>query len=473
MVGPMPARPHVIEIDWIDPADAVAGVAARGRPILLDGGAAGDPTRARYSYVACDPGGWLEMDAGADAAADPFAAMEALLASHRAETHPDLPPFQGGLVGYLGYELGRRLERLPPPRPTGIALPDLAFGLYPTVAAFDHALGRAWIFGREWAAVHDLRDRLAAARETAGAQASTSDRSLIAGCWRAELTPAMHMQAVARIIEYIRAGDIYQANMTQRFLARLAPGVTALDAYRALRPRTGGPFSAFLDLGGGRAVASGSPERFLELRADGRIETRPIKGTRPRGADAAEDTRLAAELVASEKDRAENLMIVDLLRNDLSRVAEVGSVRVPTLWGLESYKAVHHLTSVVTARLRSGLGPVDLLRAAFPGGSITGAPKIRAMEIIHELEPARRGPYCGTVAWIGCDGAMDSSIVIRTLCIANGLVQAQAGGGIVADSDPADEYAESLVKARALLTALDPGMEWPPRAADPLELAAE
>ncbi|MEA1651482.1 anthranilate synthase component I family protein [Nitrospirillum sp. BR 11164] len=192
------------------------------------------------------------------------------------------------------------------------------------------------------------------------------------------------------------------------------------------------------------------------------METRPIKGTRPRDPDPARDAALAAELLASPKDRAENLMIVDLMRNDLSRAAVVGSVTVPTLCGLESYRTVHHLVSVVTARLAPGFGAVDLLRATFPGGSITGAPKIRAMEIIHELEPARRGPYCGSVLWLGWDGAMDSSIIIRTLAMAEGQVVVQAGGGIVADSDPAAEYEESLVKARALLTALDPAMAWPP-----------
>ena len=223
-----------------------------------------------------------------------------------------------------------------------------------------------------------------------------------------------------------------------------------------MRAASPAPFAAFLGLGEGAAVVSASPERFLRLGADGRVETRPIKGTRPRRADAAADAAEARALLDSAKDRAENLMIVDLLRNDIGRVCAVGSVRVPVLCGLESFASVHHLVSVVEGRLAPGRTAVDLLRACFPGGSVTGAPKVRAMEIIAELEPARRGPYCGSIAWLGADGGMDSSIIIRTLCIgASGRVAAQAGGGIVADSDPAAEHEESLTKAAALLRALD------------------
>lgn len=471
--------PVIREIAWIDPPDAFRAVAERTCPMLIDGGAAEDATRSRYSYVCADPAAWLEVDGQSinldgtrSAEADPFSALESLLSGFRRPAAPGLPPFQGGAVGFLGYEINGWLERLPERQGRGLGLPDMAFGLYRTVAAFDHATGRAWIVGDGAAEVEALAGAFASVRSFSQPEPA-SLRPLITGGWRAELSPAAYRAAVARIIDYIRAGDIYQANMTQRFLARLAPNVTPFDTYRALRPRTGGPFSAFLDLGRGRAIASGSPERFLRLDADGRIETRPIKGTRPRGVTPAQDEALAAELMTSAKDRAENLMIVDLLRNDLSRVAEVGSVKVPRLWGLESYRTVHHLVSVVEGRLRPGLGPVDLLRATFPGGSITGAPKIRAMEIIRELEPARRGPYCGSVAWIGWDGAMDSSIVIRTLCVADDIVQAQAGGGVVADSEPEAEYQESLLKARALLVALDPAMAWPPGLADGLELAAE
>ncbi|MCW2239241.1 anthranilate/para-aminobenzoate synthase component I [Azospirillum canadense] len=260
---------------------------------------------------------------------------------------------------------------------------------------------------------------------------------------------------VTRALDYIRAGDIYQANITQRFLADRPAGLDDYALFERLRALSPAPFAAFLNCGPRLRIASASPERFIRLSASGAIETRPIKGTRPRYADPALDAAAAAELVGSVKDRAENLMITDLLRNDLGRVAALGSVRVPVLYGLESFASVHHLVSVVTAQLRPGLGPVDLLRAACPGGSITGAPKIRAMEIIDELEPARRGAYCGSVAWIGFDGAMDSSIVIRSLSLTPDAVVAQAGGGIVADSDPAAEHEEMLVKVRPLLRALD------------------
>lgn len=475
---PMIAKtlPIILPLPPLDPATAFAALAGEDGAMLLDGGAA-DQGRARYSVVVADPFAWVEATGrvvrrdGQVVATDPFTALADLLRPFQRRTLSGLPPFQGGAVGVLGYELGGWLERLPLPRPQGLALPDMALGLYDTVAVFDHQTGQGWVISggerepdprrRAPAAqvlAERMRDRLLAAPTIVPAVGPI----LRAPGWQAEFTPAAYRAAIARILDYIAAGDIYQANMTQRFLGRLAPGASAWDAYRALRPRTAAPFSAFLNLGQGRALASGSPERFLALDADGRIETRPIKGTRPRHADPVQDAALAAELLASEKDRAENLMIVDLLRNDLSRVAEIGSVAVPSLWGLESYRTVHHLTSVVAARLRPGLGPVDLLRAAFPGGSITGAPKIRAMEIIHELEPARRGAYCGSVVWIGWDGAMDSSIIIRTAAVVGDLVQVQAGGGIVADSEPEAEYQESLTKARALLTALDPGMAWPP-----------
>jgi para-aminobenzoate synthetase component 1 len=234
-------------------------------------------------------------------------------------------------------------------------------------------------------------------------------------------------------------------------------GLDPFMLYRRLRSLSPAPFAAFISASDGTTILSASPERFLSLDPEGLVVTRPIKGTRPRGRTPGEDKALANELSLSEKDQAENLMIVDLMRNDLSRVCRLGSVEVSELATLESFANVHHLVSEVRGTLFPNLGPVDLLRATFPGGSITGAPKIRAMEIINELEPARRGPYCGAIAWIGFDGAMDSSIVIRTLVIKDGQVAAQAGGGIVADSDPAAEYDESMDKVWALLQSLDPG----------------
>jgi para-aminobenzoate synthetase component I len=269
-----------------------------------------------------------------------------------------------------------------------------------------------------------------------------------------ELSRDDYMRRVRRIIEYIHAGDVFQVNFTQRFLAPRPAGLRPFDLYRRLRAINPAPFGAFLQLGESLTVASASPERFLALDRHGRIEARPIKGTRRRSPVPEEDAAIAAELAASGKDRAENLMITDLLRNDIGRVARGGSVRVPALLAVESYATVHHLVSVIEGQLRDGLGPIDLLRATFPGGSITGAPKVRAMEIIDELEPAARGPYCGAIGWIGFDGAMDTSIVIRALTLTPEKVIAQAGGGIVADSDPAAEYAEMMAKVSPALTAL-------------------
>ena len=465
----MVPTPVVRSIPFRDPVAAFAPFAGAPVSALLDSAAPGDP-RSRYSYIAAQPFQVLRVarpEAAGDDGIDPFGALGRALARFRLKSVRDAPPFQTGAVGYLGYELGGRLERLPPPRAAGVRLPDMVIGFYDAIAAFDVAARRAWVISsgfpetdpaaravRAIARADALARRIAAAPDLAAPDLSPA--AARRARWRAEMTRKTYEQKVARIIDYIRAGDIFQANMTQRFLAELPANVAPFDLYRRLRALSPAPFSAYLCCEEGKAIASVSPELYLAVDGDGRIETRPIKGTRPRGANPAEDRALATELEASEKDRAENLMIVDLLRNDLSRVSRFGSVKVPVLCGLESFANVHHLVSAVEGRLIAGRNLVDLLRAAFPGGSITGAPKIRAMEIIAELEPARRGPYCGSIAWFGFDGGMGSSIVIRTLVIDGRTVVAQAGGGIVADSDPAREYEESLDKARPLLQSLDP-----------------
>ena len=279
---------------------------------------------------------------------------------------------------------------------------------------------------------------------------------------RSTFTRDGYLEAVAQVIEYIRAGDVFQANLSQRFRAPLQG--TAFALYRRLRARNPAPFSAYLDFGD-VIVASASPERFLQV-ADGRVEARPIKGTRPRGAAPAEDAALALALVQSEKDRAENAMIVDVLRNDLSRVCRPGTVSAPDLFRVEQYATVQHLVSTVVGELASGYDALDLLRAAFPGGSVTGAPKVRAMQIIAELEPTPRGVYCGAIGYWSVTGSLDSSIAIRTCTVREGEeegegdgageVSFQAGGGIVADSDPAAEYVETLDKARGVIAALAP-----------------
>jgi para-aminobenzoate synthetase component 1 len=448
-------------IAWRDPVDAFAAIRHRAWPVLLDSALA-DGTRGRWSLIAAEPFQRIEVAAGAGE--DPFAALADLIARHRIDPDDGLPPLGPGAIGWLGYEAGRFADRMPAPLPEGLDLPDAAFGLYDCVAVFDAVERQAFVLSAGWPETEPAaRRRRAAARAEdlataiAAAPALPPPDPAPRGVWRAEMPAEGYRGGVRRIRDWIAAGDIYQANLTQRFLADLPDGLDPFTLHRRLRALSPAPFAAFLDFGAGRWIASASPERFLSVDPAGRVETRPIKGTRPRGTDPATDAALAAELQASEKDRAENLMIVDLLRNDLSRVCAVGSVRVPVLCGLESFPRVHHLVSVVEGRLAPGRGAIDLLRACFPGGSITGAPKIRAMEIIRTLEPARRGPYCGSIVHLGFDGSMDSSIVIRTLCGAGGLVAAQAGGGIVYDSDPDAEYDEAMVKVRPLLQALAGG----------------
>jgi len=456
--------PFILPIPFRDPLTAFAPLAKTPMAVLLDS-ARDDAViniRGRYSYIAADPFRTIRCAAypwsvsidGVDVGGDPFTVLAEELAKFKTEAL-EIAPFGGGAIGFFSYELGGALERLPPPR-TQPCSDDMIVGLYDVVAVFDLVAQKAWIvstgFPQENNAEH-AKARAAWLADTLG-DAVLAQPQITRGTWQAETTRETYQGKVGEIIEAIRAGDIYQANFTQRFTATVANGAS-FDLYRRLKMLTPAPFGAFFNAGATKLM-SASPERFLKLDAAGNVETRPIKGTRPRGETADEDTALAAELSESTKDRAENLMIVDLLRNDLARVCEPGSVRVPQLCALETFPAVHHLVSVVTGTLRSDMSAVDLLRAAFPGGSITGAPKIKAMEVIHALESSARGPYCGTIAWLGFDGAMDSSIVIRTLVQSGDTLTAQAGGGIVAQSDPAAEYNESMIKLQPLLAVLEP-----------------
>ncbi len=449
----------VEEIDYLDPIQAFAPWAELPWSMLLDS-AQQDGGQGRYSYICVQPYQTMMVRYGQilidDKAVqgDPFGHLEALIGRTKLPTIPDFPAFQGGAAGYLGYEMGRFLEHISVPGTDDMQLPDMAMGFYDQIIAFDGASRRAWIIAQDVSAP-DQHGRFA--RLQAGVkQARTRPLPLIAekfdtGEWKSNLTNIAYESAVARVIEYILAGDIFQANIAQRFALDLGPRFDRYGFYRRLREVNPAPFSAFLEMGG-FAIASSSPERFLKI-FNGKVEARPIKGTRPRGANSEQDAALALALMQSEKDRAENVMIVDLLRNDLSRVCRDSSVDVPLLCALESFASVHHLVSTVTGILRPGLGPVDVLRAAFPGGSITGAPKIRAMQIIAQLEPHIRGPYCGCLGYIGFDGSMDMNIAIRTIAMNAQQAVFHTGGGIVADSTPRDEYAESLDKARALFTA--------------------
>ncbi len=387
-------------------------------------------------------------------AGDPFHALQQLLARYHWEPSAALPtPFPAGVAGYFGYDLRHWVERLAP-APDDIGIPECVLGFYHGVLTCDHATGQiiATVCGAQaQAGAAQAAWEPVLARADRGAEPEPAPVERVAA-ERVQRTfgPAGYEAAVATVHEHIAGGDIYQANLSQRF-AVPTPG-DPWQLYRRLRAANPAPFAAYLPLGEA-TIVSASPERFLHVSGS-HVSTRPIKGTRPRGTTPARDRELAAELQASAKDRAENVMIVDLLRNDLGRVCATGSVRVPELLALETHPTVHHLVSTVVGDLAPGRDRVDLLRACWPGGSITGAPKIRAMAIITALEPFARSIYCGSIGYLSHTGQMDTSIVIRTALVRAGQAYVWAGGGIVADSDPAAEYAETLDKAAALLRAL-------------------
>ncbi len=477
-----PHTARVVIEPWrgVGPAAAAAALHDRPRLAWLDSSMS-HARLGRWSIVASDPRWAITAYAGdvvLETAAGPrrldpgalhaFAAAveaEPLAALSDADVDAHGLPFLGGAIGVLGFELGREVERLPATTRDDVGAPDLAFGWYDAALVWDGAREAGWLVGRP-EAVHALRGRLD--RFARGATEAIEAAS--AGVLRPNMTRTAYLRAVQRAREYIAAGDIYQVNFAQRFSAPY--GGRGFDLYRRLRSVSPAPFAAYLDLRGdfgGVEVLSSSPERFLLAEGD-RVETRPIKGTRPRGTTPDEDNRHAAALRASAKDRAEHLMIVDLERNDLGRVAATGSVRVPEFAALETYAQVHHLTSTVEATRRADVGLEALLRATFPGGSISGAPKIRALEIIDELEPTVRGVYTGAIGYVSArtdDEAwrLDLNIAIRTITLADGVAHLHVGGAIVHDSDPEAEYAETLDKARGMARAL--GVTLPDEVAAP------
>jgi para-aminobenzoate synthetase component 1 len=439
-----------------DSAALFEAIADEPWAVFLDSGRQGSDA-GRWDILAARPhatlvtrGGLTECRRGDQVSldgSDPFELLREYLAA-RPEVSP--LPFPGGAIGYFAYDLARRIERLPERATDAEHLPQMAVGLYDWAVIQDHDRQLAWLVSAE-------RDDRTTAQwddlvETFSAPPAPRPRQpfRVNGTVHANLTRAAYAEAFGRIQAYIAAGDCYQVNLAQRFAAPVT-GDPWL-AYQALRRINPAPYSAYLNLPFA-SVLSSSPERFLEVRG-GQVQTRPIKGTRPRAGAVAEDARRVAELRASAKDRAENLMIVDLLRNDLGKVCAPGTVSVPRLFEVESYATVHHLVSTVTGRLAPGRDAVDLLRGAFPGGSITGAPKLRAMQIIEELEPHRRGIYCGAIGYLGCNGDMDTNIAIRTLVWSEARLRFWAGGGIVADSEAGAEYQECLDKAAALLRLL-------------------
>lgn len=358
-------------------------------------------------------------------------------------------PFVGGAVGYLAYDYGRRLEKLPVLAADDRGIPDMHFGIYDGVAAYHHPSRKLYLIAQGFEEAAELIiERLHAWIEVSH-KWTQADISL--GEWEWNLSKEAFGDAVNQVREYIASGDVYQVNLSRR--ARCAFSGSGLDLYLALRKGNPGPYAAYL-AAGDFAFISTSPEQFLR-KAGRELVTRPIKGTRPRSGDPHQDALRAEELRHSLKDRAELLMIVDLERNDLGRVAEFGSVRVEGLYQLEYYKSVIHQTAQVKARLAEGRDVYDALEALFPGGSITGAPKVRAMEIIEALEPTRRGAYCGSVGYVGFDEDAEFNIAIRSLHLKAGRLDYQVGGGIVWDSRAESEYQETLDKARAICETLD------------------
>jgi len=427
-------------------------------PVLLQSGREYLPS-ARFDIIAADP--YVRITTRGDVtevaerrrtyltALDPLEVVRRYLKAGHADDAPRDVPFTGGALGFLSYDFGRRYERIGEHASADIRVPEAAFGIYDWALVLDHLDERAWLFGhghdeRTFSGWDALKARIAAAAPL------QKPRFEVVSAVESNLPRAAYSRAFDTVKRHIEAGDCYQINLTQRFSAQVRGD--AWRAYRQLREFSPAPYSAYLQYPFAQLVSS-SPEQFLTV-ARGHAKTKPIKGTRPRQQDAALDRRESERLAASAKDRAENVMIVDLLRNDFGRVCAAGSVRATRLFDVESFANVHHLVSTVEGDLRGDVDALDLLTACFPGGSITGAPKVRAMQIIESIEPHRRSIYCGAIGYVGFNGDMDTSIVIRTLLVTGGRVYAWAGGGIVADSVLEDEYQESFDKAAAMLRLL-------------------
>ncbi|HET8721012.1 MAG TPA: aminodeoxychorismate synthase, component I [Nitrospira sp.] len=454
------------------PLDLYEKIASASQPSFLLENGKGQSTGRGYSFFGSGPAAVVTLPTPSMASqpTDPFEGLRLAIGSPGIELTPDLPPFFGGAVGYFSYDFARRLETLPVLAMDDLQIPDMQFALYDLVTAVDHRTNGVQIIfcppmERFLGEARDKlyregQDRLA--EWEARLKAPSPEREPLKMellSFEPEQSRNAYLDRVSRAQAYIAAGDIYQANLSHRFSADLSPRQRSpLERlryehalYRQLRTINPAPFSGllrFADL----SFISSSPERLVQLRGR-HAETRPIAGTRPRGSDAKDDQRLIGELLASPKERAEHVMLVDLERNDLGRVCEFGSVRVDEFMAIERYSHVSHIVSNISGILRSGATPFDLIRASFPGGTITGVPKIRCMEIIEELEPVRRGPYTGSFGYIGWNGDLDLNIVIRTLVVTGRKAYLQVGAGIVADSDPAKEYEETLHKAQAFFSS--------------------
>jgi len=470
-VSPPPRAVVESLASFIDPVEALLRVRRRRHPVLLLSGLEEHPA-SRHSILAWDPlvvvalrGGEATIARVAEgeerierrAVRDPFDFLRTIAPAGAVQRGAPGVPFSGGAIGYLGYGLRRAVERLPTAPRDPLGQPDAWFGLYDRAVVFDHrekrvvlvstGLGASGERERERRAAAGIADMRSAMSGPAGAGPGGEVARRTA---RLKTSRRAYLAAVARALEYIASGDLYQVNLSHRIECPFDGDPAGLFA--DLARCNPAPFAAYLDAGDFQVV-SASPERFVALSGS-RVSSSPIKGTRPRGPTPEEDLRLSRELSGSAKDRAENVMIADLVRNDLGRVCETGSVRVERLCALESFATVHHLVSSVSGNLRPDADRMDLLKALFPGGSMTGAPKVRAMEIIDELEGEERGIYSGGIGYLSLDGSMDFNIVIRTLVCASGLAHLRVGGAVVADSRPEQEHRETLDKARALLDAL-------------------
>jgi para-aminobenzoate synthetase component 1 len=448
-------------VDVADPQAAARALAHLPYPFLLHSSPGSE--RARWSFFGADPFAVFRGDHYDDAVRLWRHLSDQVL---EGDPTPTLVPFTGGAVGYWAYDFGRRLERLPEMARDDLHLPDVLLGFYDVIGAYDHVTRQAWLFSsglpleessmRRARAEQRLDQFLLAFGSAPPAFGRLPQPRVEITRPRSTFTPEGYRRAVDAVREHIRAGDIFQANLSQRWTLDLESAeihTTAFALYDALSRFSPAPFSG-LFVAPDHAVVSSSPERFVELRG-ARIETRPIKGTRPRSSDPLEDQHLRRELIESAKDQAENIMIVDVLRNDLGRVSLTGSIEATRLCEVETFPHVHHLVSTITGELREDLDAFDLLHACFPGGSITGAPKIRAMEILERLEPVRRHVYTGCLGYVDFRGDADWNIAIRTALVTRGAIHFAAGGGITAESDPRAEYLETLIKAEGMRQALE------------------
>ena len=437
-----------------------------GHAVLLDSGFT-QCQRGRYDIISAAPSARLSFNNeqlmgenlafNIDDISDPFHAASLLLMMYQEldaknyvfAEYPDKEiPFCGGLLGHFSYDLGRCIEEMPQHAEDDTLLPQMHLGLYGWAIIIDHQQQDCYLMLNTSLPNPDIDDLVKIIQTAAP---DSCDNFELSSSFSSNLDKDQYAQALTKINDYILSGDCYQVNFAQRFSANFQGD--PFNAYLKLRSVAPTHFSAFIDTEHG-AILSLSPERFLSVDKQGHVLTQPIKGTQPRSNNTEQDQKNKDYLINSEKDRSENVMIVDLMRNDLSKVCELHSVKVPALFSIESYRNVHHLVSTVSGKLEQGKSAIDLLKGCFPGGSITGAPKIRAMQIIDELEPHRRSIYCGSIGYISLCGAMDTSITIRTLLAQNNTMHCWAGGGIVADSEIADEYQETFDKVNNLLDAL-------------------